>query len=212
MSAVPAAPDQIVHVVDDDEALRDSLVWMLEANGYAVSAHESGEAFLAACHPGIAGCVLLDVRMPGMSGLEVFEELGRRRCGLPVVFITGHGDVPMAVAALKHGAVDFIEKPFGERDMLRLVEQCLQLERDTRGRRLQEADTARRLGQLTQREREVLDLIIVGRLNKQIADTLGISIKTVEVHRARVMEKMGAQSLAELVQHIVALDPGVSAR
>lgn len=207
-----AVPDQIVHVIDDDEALRDSLVWMLEANGYKVSAHESGEAFLAACHPGITGCILLDVRMPGMSGLEVFEELGRRRCGLPVVFITGHGDVPMAVAALKQGAVDFIEKPFGERDMLRLVAQCLQLERDTRDRRLQEADTARRLGQLTQREREVLELIIVGRLNKQIADTLGISIKTVEVHRARVMEKMGAQSLAELVQHIVALDAGTSAR
>ncbi|MER2553213.1 MAG: response regulator transcription factor [Thauera sp.] len=212
MSAVPAAPDQIVHVVDDDEALRDSLVWMLEGNGYAVSAHESGEAFLAACRTDMTGCIMLDVRMPGMSGLEVFEELGRRRCGLPVVFITGHGDVPMAVSALKQGAVDFIEKPFGERDILRLVEQCLQFERETRGRRLQEAETTRRLGQLTQREREVLELIIVGRLNKQIADTLGISIKTVEVHRARVMEKMGAQSLAELVQHIVALDPGAPAR
>jgi len=209
---VPAAPDQIVHVVDDDEALRDSLAWMLEANGHAVSVHESGEAFLAACTPGMTGCVLLDVRMPGMSGLEVFEELGRRRCGLPVVFITGHGDVPMAVSALKQGAVDFVEKPFGEREMLRVVEQCLRLERETRDRRLQEADTARRLGQLTQREREVLELIIVGKLNKQIADVLGISIKTVEVHRARVMEKMGAHSLAELVQHVVALEPGASTR
>jgi len=209
---VPAAPDQIVHVVDDDEALRDSLAWMLEANGHAVVAHESGEAFLAACTPGMTGCVLLDVRMPGMSGLEVFEELGRRRCGLPVVFITGHGDVPMAVSALKQGAVDFVEKPFGEREMLRVVEQCLRLERETRDRRLQEADTARRLGLLTQREREVLELIIVGKLNKQIADVLGISIKTVEVHRARVMEKMGAHSLAELVQHVVALEPGASTR
>ena len=107
-----------------------------------------------------------------------------------MVFITGHGDVPMAVSALKQGAVDFVEKPFGEREMLRVVEQCLRLERETRDRRLQEADTARRLGQLTQREREVLELIIVGKLNKQIADVLGISIKTVEVHRARVMEKM----------------------
>ena len=212
MSAVPAAPDQTVHVVDDDEALRDSLAWMLEANGHAVVAHESGEAFLAACTPGMTGCVLLDVRMPGMSGLEVFEELGRRRCGLPVVFITGHGDVPMAVSALKQGAVDFIEKPFGEREMLRVVEQCLRLERETRDRRLQEADTARRLEQLTQREREVLELIIVGKLNKQIADVLGISIKTVEVHRARVMEKMGAHSLAELVQHVVALEPGAAMR
>ena len=123
-----------------------------------------------------------------------------------MVFITGHGDVPMAVSALKKGAVDFIEKPFGERDMLRLVEQCLQLERDSRGKRRLEADTSRRLQHLTQREREVLELIIVGKLNKQIADVLGISIKTVEVHRARVMEKMGVNSLAELVQHVVSVD------
>ena len=123
-----------------------------------------------------------------------------------MVFITGHGDGPMAVSALKKGAVDFIEKPFGERDMLRLVEQCLQLERETRDKRLLEADTARRMEQLTQREREVLDLIIVGKLNKQIADVLGISIKTVEVHRARVMEKMAAQSLAELVQNVMAIE------
>jgi FixJ family two-component response regulator len=204
---MPAAPDQIVHIVDDDEALRDSLAWMLEANGYAVATHESGEAFLAACTPDMIGCIVLDVRMPGMSGLELFEELGRRRCGLPVVFITGHGDVPMAVSALKKGAVDFIEKPFSEADMLRLIEQCLTLERGNRDKRLQEADTVRRLEHLTQREREVLGLIIVGKLNKQIADVLGISIKTVEVHRARVMEKMGVNSLAELVQHVVTVDP-----
>lgn len=212
MSGLPAAPDQIVHVVDDDEALRDSLVWMLEANGYSVAAHASAESFLAECRPDMTGCIVLDVRMPGMSGLELFEELGRRRCGLPVVFITGHGDVPMAVSALKKGAVDFIEKPFGERDMLRLIEQCLALERDNREKRLQEADTARRLEHLTQREREVLELIIVGKLNKQIADVLGISIKTVEVHRARVMEKMGANSLAELVQHVVSIEAPPSLR
>ncbi|AVR89518.1 response regulator transcription factor [Thauera aromatica] len=217
MSGLPAAPDQIVpdqivHIVDDDDALRDSLAWMLEANGYRVAVHESAESFLQASNPGMTGCIVLDVRMPGMSGLELFEELGRRRCNLPVVFITGHGDVPMAVSALKKGAVDFIEKPFGERDMLRLIEQCLQLERENRGKRLQEADTARRLEHLTQREREVLDLIIVGKLNKQIADVLGISIKTVEVHRARVMEKMGAHSLAELVQHVVLVEPGSAPR
>ncbi|APR05937.1 response regulator transcription factor [Thauera chlorobenzoica] len=217
MSGLPAAPDQIVpdqivHIVDDDEALRDSLAWMLEANGYRVAVHESAESFLQASEPGMTGCLVLDVRMPGMSGLELFEELGRRRCSLPVVFITGHGDVPMAVSALKKGAVDFIEKPFGERDMLRLIEQCLRLERENRDKRLQEADTARRLEHLTQREREVLDLIIVGKLNKQIADVLGISIKTVEVHRARVMEKMGAHSLAELVQHVVLAEPGTVPR
>ncbi len=212
MSELPAAPDQTIHVVDDDEALRDSMTWMLEGNGYQVAAYDSAEAFLAVCRPDMAGCVVLDVRMPGMSGLELFEELSRRRCTLPVVFITGHGDVPMAVSALKKGAVDFIEKPFSERDMLRLIEQCLKLERENRDKRLLEADTARRLEHLTQREREVLDLIIVGTLNKQIADVLGISIKTVEVHRARVMEKMGANSLAELVQHVVTVEPGALLR
>jgi FixJ family two-component response regulator len=212
VSELPAAPDQTIHVVDDDEALRDSMTWMLEGNGYQVAAYDSAEAFLAVCRPDMAGCVVLDVRMPGMSGLELFEELSRRRCTLPVVFITGHGDVPMAVSALKKGAVDFIEKPFSERDMLRLIEQCLKLERENRDKRLLEADTARRLEHLTQREREVLDLIIVGKLNKQIADVLGISIKTVEVHRARVMEKMGANSLAELVQHVVTVEPGALLR
>ncbi|MFT3757641.1 response regulator transcription factor [Thauera sp.] len=212
MSELHPASEQIIHVVDDDEALRDSMTWMLEGNDYKVLTYESAEAFLEGCRPDMAGCIVLDVRMPGMSGLEMFEELGRRRCTLPVVFITGHGDVPMAVSALKKGAVDFIEKPFSERDMLRLIEQCLTLERESRNKRLQEADTARRLDHLTQREREVLDLIIVGKLNKQIADVLGISIKTVEVHRARVMEKMGANSLAELVQHVVTVEPGALQR
>ena len=207
MSAQPTASEQIIHVVDDDEALRDSMTWMLEGNNYKVATYDSADAFLRVISPVMVGCVVLDVRMPGMSGLELFEELGRRGCSLPVVFITGHGDVPMAVAALKKGAVDFIEKPFSEADMLRLIEQCLTLERGNRDKRLQEADTVRRLEHLTQREREVLGLIIIGKLNKQIADVLGISIKTVEVHRARVMEKMGVNSLAELVQHVVTIDP-----
>jgi len=205
--ALPAEPDQIIYIVDDDEALRDSLVWLLESNGYRVSAYESAEAFLNGYSAQWTGCLVLDVRMPGMSGLELFEELGRRRCTLPVIFITGHGDVPMAVSALKKGAVDFIEKPFSDRDMLGLIEQCLTTEREQRAKRRQEADTARRLAQLTQREREVLDLIVAGKLNKQIADVLGISIKTVEVHRARVMEKMGVHSLAELVQHVLSAEP-----
>ena len=207
MSAQPTASEQIIHVVDDDEALRDSMTWMLEGNNYKVATYDSADAFLRVISPVMVGCVVLDVRMPGMSGLELFEELGRRGCSLPVVFITGHGDVPMAVSALKKGAVDFIEKPFSEADMLRLIEQCLTLERGNRDKRLQEADTVRRLEHLTQREREVLGLIIIGKLNKQIADVLGISIKTVEVHRARVMEKMGVNSLAELVQHVVTVDP-----
>nr|WP_211163182.1 response regulator [Aromatoleum diolicum] len=203
-----AAPDQFIYIVDDDEALRDSLVWLLESSGHHVRAYESAEAFLGLYNAAMTGCLVLDVRMPGMSGLELFEELTRRHCTLPVIFITGHGDVPMAVSAVKKGAVDFIEKPFSERDMLGLIAECLAAEQQNRGKRQHEAETARRLHHLTQREREVLDLIIAGKLNKQIADVLGISIKTVEVHRARVMEKMEANSLAELVQNVLAAEPG----
>lgn len=203
MSPSPSSPDQTIYVVDDDEALRDSLLWMLESNGYKATGFDSAEAFLAAYSPAMAGCLVLDVRMPGMSGLELFEELRACHATLPVVFITGHGDVPMAVLALKKGASDFIEKPFNDKEMLALVEQCLARERESRGRLQEEADVARRLDQLTARETEVLHLIVAGRLNKQIADDLGISIKTVEVHRARVMEKMQANSLAELVQAVV---------
>lgn len=205
MSAVPAAPDQIVHVVDDDEALRDSLAWMLEANGHAVVAHESGEAFLAACTPGMTGCVLLDVRMPGMSGLEVFEELGRRRCGLPVVFITGHGDVPMAVAALKKGAFHFIEKPFNDHDLVDLVEKALATD-DERLRAAASRETIEaRLATLTQREREVMELILEGKYNKVIADDLSISMRTVEAHRSRIFDKMEVRSAVELAQLLTTL-------
>jgi len=204
VSPSPSNPDQTIYVVDDDEALRDSLLWMLESNGYRATGFASAEAFLAAHGPAMTGCLVLDVRMPGMSGLELFEALRARHSTLPVVFITGHGDVPMAVLALKKGASDFIEKPFNDREMLVLIEQCLARERENRGRLQQEAAVALRLTHLTNREREVLELIVAGRLNKQIADDLGISIKTVEVHRARVMEKMGANSLAELVQAVVA--------
>jgi FixJ family two-component response regulator len=197
--------EQKIYVVDDDEAQRDSLVWLLESHGHRVAPFARAEDFLAVWNETLAGCLVLDVRMPGMSGLELFDELARRHSVLPVVFITGHGDVPMAVSALKKGAVDFIEKPFAAEDMLRLVDACLAREREERDRRRVDADTARRLSQLTVREREVLDLIIVGKLNKQIADVLGISIKTVEVHRARVMEKMGASSLAALIRQIVSV-------
>ncbi|MBX3686564.1 MAG: response regulator transcription factor [Rhodocyclaceae bacterium] len=207
MNNPSSTPEQRIYIVDDDEALRDSLAWLLDSAGYLTQSFDSAEAFLAGYNDGLTGCVLLDVRMPGMSGLELFDRLCELHATLPVIFITGHGDVPMAVAALKRGAADFIEKPFNDEDMLTLIRQCLAVERDERDRRRQDAEVARRLDQLTQREREVLELIIAGKLNKQIADTLGISIKTVEVHRARVMEKMGANSLAELVQHVVALEP-----
>lgn len=195
--------EQRVYIVDDDEPMRDSLQWLLESQGFAVTAFASAEDFLVACSDGMAGCIVLDVRMPGMSGLELYEKLNARRCTLPVIFITGHGDVPMAVSALKKGAVDFIEKPFGDQDMLRLIVQCLELDRNNRARQQQAASATQRLANLTERETEVMDLILAGKLNKQIADVLNISIKTVEVHRGRIMDKMEVRTVAELVQTVM---------
>ena len=189
-----------VHIVDDDEAMRDSLKWLLESRGLKVELYHSAEVFLHALNCGFCGCLVLDVRMPGMNGLDLYEQLRARASTLPVIFITGHGDVPMAVSALKKGAADFIEKPFNNQDMLGLIESCMKQDRAAAAKRAENASVAQRLDSLTQREREVLGLIVGGKLNKQIANDLGISIKTVEVHRSRVMEKMGASSVAELVQ------------
>ena len=192
-----------VHIVDDDEAMRDSLKWLVESRGLRVELYPSAEAFLDAYDNGFCGCLVLDVRMPGMNGLDLYEQLQARGGALPVIFITVHGDVPMAVSALKKGAADFIEKPFNDQDMLGLIESCLKQDRAAAAKRAENASVAQRLDRLTQREREVLGLIVGGRLNKQIADDLGISIKTVEVHRSRVMEKIGANSVAELVQLVL---------
>jgi FixJ family two-component response regulator len=195
--------EQCVYIVDDDEAIRDSLAWLLEANELRVCAFNSSEDFLEAWHDGMAGCLVLDVRMPGMSGLELHEKLQARHSRLPIIFVTGHGDVPMAVSALKKGAVDFIEKPFNNKEILHLIHQCLSADRAQHAQHQRDADIRRRLTGLTAREREVMQLIAAGRLNKQIADELGISIKTVEVHRARVMDKMEVRSVAELVQCVM---------
>jgi FixJ family two-component response regulator len=203
----PAPLEQLVYIVDDDEALRDSLIWLLESTGLKSMAFDSAEAFLGAFSQKMNGCLVLDIRMPGMSGLELHEKLNAMHATLPVIFITGHGDVPMAVSALKKGAVDFIEKPFNDQDMVSLIHAALTEDLKRHETRQQEADALRRIDGLTPREREVLELIVAGRLNKQIADDLGISIKTVEVHRARVMEKMGVNSLAELVQHVMISAP-----
>lgn len=195
--------EQYVFIVDDDEALRDSLAWLLEGNGLRVRMFASATAFLEAYSNAMTGCLVLDVRMPGMSGLELHERLQGLGSTLPIIFVTGHGDVPMAVAALKKGATDFIEKPFNNNDILRLVEQCLATDRERAGQRRRQAEIRKRLDILTPREREVLERMTAGRLNKQIADELGISIKTVEVHRARVMDKMEVRSVAELVQCVM---------
>jgi len=194
-----------VYVVDDDEAMRDSLVWLLESHGIAVSAFASAAAFLEAYRADLRGCLVLDVRMPGMSGLELHERLKAGGATLPVVFVTGHGDVPMAVSALKRGALDFVEKPFAEKDLLRLVRQALERDRGQAEARLRLAEVRRRLDSLTAREREVLALVVDGKPNKLVADELGISPKTVEVHRAHLMEKMGVGSLAELVRSVLSV-------
>lgn len=195
--------EQVIYVVDDDEAMRDSMNWLLEGEGYAVACFESGEHFLAAYRDDMRGCLVLDVRMPEMSGLELHEHLADRGSALPVIFVTGHGDVPMAVAALQRGACDFIEKPFHNEDLLARIRRALTLECENATRRKRSDAIAQRLETLTQREREVMDLVVAGKLNKQIADSLDISMKTVEAHRARVMDKMGARTLAELVRAVM---------
>jgi len=196
----PSAPSNTVFIVDDDEAVRDSLRWLLEANGYRVRAFESAEEFLAAYDPAAVGVLIVDVRMPGMSGLELQEHLLARQIAIPIVFITGHGDVPMAVSTIKKGAVDFIEKPFNDVDLRVIVanmfEKALEQAAEAANRRDREAMLAR----LTSREQQVLERIVAGRLNKQIADDLGISIKTVEAHRANIMEKLQVATVADLMK------------
>jgi two-component system response regulator TtrR len=203
-SADTRPADSLVHVVDDDEAVRDSLRWLLEANAFQAVTYDSAEAFLRTAAQSLArnpvACLILDVRMPGMSGLELQEELLRRGLTMPLVFITGHGDVPMAVSSMKRGAVDFLEKPFHDAHLCETVRECLA--RSAAQQRDEEAgrQALTRLERLTQRERQVLGLIVAGRLNKQIADDLGISIKTVEAHRANIMDKLAARTMADLMK------------
>jgi FixJ family two-component response regulator len=189
-----------VYIVDDDEPLRDSLAWLLEGENMRVRGYESAEAFLAKVNPQEAAVLILDVRMPGLSGLALQEKLIELDCRMPIVFITGHGDVPMAVEAVKRGAFDFIEKPFNDETILGIIKRAAEKLTNIQQVRAEQYEINRRVSALTGREREVMDLVVQGKLNKTIADILGISIKTVEAHRARVMEKMQANSLAELVQ------------
>ncbi|MFM8548588.1 MAG: response regulator transcription factor [Betaproteobacteria bacterium] len=205
-------PTGVVHVVDDDEAVRDSMRWLLEANGFQVRAFESAEAFLAAGPPrDPIACVLLDVRMPGLSGLALHDELIRRGSMMPVVFITGHGVVPMAVETMKKGAVDFLQKPFSDERLCALVRECLDRSADEHRQACDARELEDRIERLTSRERQVLERIVAGRLNKQVADDLGISIKTVEAHRANIMEKLLARSMAELMRIAIRARIGVAA-
>lgn len=191
---------ETVFIVDDDEAMRDSLTWLLEGNGYQVRSFSSAEQFLAAYDASQVSCVILDVRMPGMSGPELQERMIAENIDIPIVFITGHGDVPMAVTTMKRGAIDFIEKPFDESELRALVERMLQKARTDHSAAREQRAAKDLLGKLTTREQQVLERIVAGRLNKQIADDLGISIKTVEAHRANIMEKLNVNTVADLLR------------
>jgi FixJ family two-component response regulator len=189
-----------VYVVDDDEAVRDSLQWLLEGKDYRVRCFDSGETFLGRYDPKEVACVLVDIRMAGMTGLELQDRLIERNSPLPIVFITGHGDVPMAVDTMKKGALDFIQKPFDEEKLVSVVERMLAAAKDSFAESLQAASRHALISKLTTRESQVLERIVAGRLNKQIADDLGISIKTVEAHRANIMEKLNANTVADLLK------------
>jgi len=190
----------MIYIVDDDEAVRDSLQWLLEGQDYRVRCFDSAESFLSRYDPRDVACLIVDVRMQGMSGPELQDRLLERQSPLPLIFITGHGDVPMAVEAMKKGALDFIQKPFKEADLLNMVERMLNTAHEMFEASSQAASRDALLSKLTSRESQVLDRIVAGRLNKQIADDLNISIKTVEAHRANIMEKLNANTVADLLK------------
>ena len=201
---MPDSP--IIHIVDDDAAVRQSLAFLLSSAGLAVRLYDSATAFLAVLPKVTGGCLITDMRMPGMTGLELLHELRAKACGLPAIVVTGHGDVPLAVEAMKAGAVDFIEKPFDQEAILAAVQVALECgpARD----RGEDAAIAARLASLSERERQVLDGLIAGHPNKTIAHDLGISPRTVEVYRANLMTKMAARSLSELIRMAVLADVG----
>jgi FixJ family two-component response regulator len=195
-----SAGDSIVYVVDDDLSSRQSLELLIRASGFNVRAFASAREFLAFPHPDLPSCLVLDVRMPGLTGLELQRELARTGVSFPIIFMTGHGDIPMSVAAMKAGAMEFLTKPFREGDMTRAIALAIERDRHALQERLEREGLRQRHTRLTPREREVMASVVRGLLNKQVADELGASEKTIKVHRARVMQKMEAESLADLVR------------
>ena len=195
-----------VFIVDDDNAVRGSLRLLLKSAGLPAVAHASAKEFLDNWHPEQPGCLILDVRMPGMSGIELQSELNRRGAIIPVIFISGHGDIPMAVEAIQHGAFDFLPKPFSDKDLIDRVQRALATDAENRKALVGKDALRNRYDSLTPREQEVLALVTQGKANKVMAGDLGVSQITVEIHRARVMEKMGANSLAHLVRMTIDLE------
>jgi two-component system response regulator DctR len=188
----------IAHLVDDDEAIRDALSWLLKSRGIPCATYDSAENFLAAWSKEMAGCVVLDMRMSGMSGLDCFDQLSTRESTLPVIFLTGHGDVPLAVATLKKGAFDFFEKPLNDNDLASRVEEAMALNTRQRAANATVDSVKARLSSLTTRERQIMELVLAGKFNKVIADELNISMRTVEVHRANLFDKMQVKTAVEL--------------
>lgn len=195
--------DPTVFVIDDDQGVREAISLLIESIGLAVEAYPSAQAYLDRFDAGRPGCLVLDVRMRGMSGLDLQQRLAAEPLHPPIIIVTGHGDVPMAVRAVQAGAVDFIEKPFNDQVLLDAVHRALQRDAEMRGQAMLLADIKERLQRLTPREREILDLIVAGRRNKVIAADLGISQSTVEAHRAKVMEKLEARSLSDLMRMVL---------
>lgn len=199
MTKAPESPPT-VFIVDDDAAIRHAMKTLLDSVNLPSEIFASADDFLDKVSDRRAGCLVLDIRMPGLSGLELQQELNRRGNRIPIIFITGHGDIPMAVEAMQNGALDFIQKPFRDQDLLDRVSDALKTDRKRRGKERQQKDIAERIETLTNREHEVFDLVVTGKPNKVIAYELGVSQRTVEIHRSRVMEKMQARSLADLVR------------
>ena len=199
--------ESVVHVIDDDAAVRDSLSFLLASVDIEAVTHELAAAFLDDLPAPLAGCIVTDIRMPGVSGLELIRELHARDINVPVIVITGHGDVPMAVEAMKQGASDFIEKPFDDDTLLAAVRSALERGRDAGAREARQAEVREKVATLSERERQVLDGLIAGKPNKTIAFDLGISPRTVEIYRANVMTKMQAGSLSELVRMTLVAGP-----
>ncbi len=189
-----------VYIIDDDEAVRDSLKLVLESVNQTCIGYDSAQAFLDAYNTEMQGCIVLDIRMPKMTGLELQDRLNQLNCDLPIIFVTGHGDVPMAVDAMQKGATDFVQKPYREQDLIDKINKALNQHANTREENKEASQIRENLQQLTSREREVMDMMVEGNANKVIAIDLGISQRTVEIHRSRVMEKMQTHSLAQLVK------------